>query len=165
MRNATIKSLFAHKLRLALTALSIVLGVSFVSGTLVLGDTINHTFDVLFKDAYAGTDVQVRSQQAFQGSNDGSSSDVRNPVPQDLAATVAKVAGVKSAEGSLMGFAQIVDKHGKAIAPQAPTFGSSYTSNPALTPTRIKSGRAPTGPHDVVIDRGTADKYGFHVGD
>jgi putative ABC transport system permease protein len=43
VRKATIKGLLAHKLRLALTALSVVLGVAFVAGTFVLTDTISST--------------------------------------------------------------------------------------------------------------------------
>src|SRR6266511_4329691 len=54
MWNATIKGLLSHKLRLALTALAIVLGVSFVSGTYVLTDTMNATFSQLFKDTTNG---------------------------------------------------------------------------------------------------------------
>src|SRR6266511_3700306 len=56
MWNATIKGLLSHKLRLALTALAIVLGVSFVSGTYVLTDTMNATFSQLFKDTTKSID-------------------------------------------------------------------------------------------------------------
>ena len=52
MRNVTIKGLLAHKLRLALTALAIMLGVTFISGTFVLTDTLHNTFTVLFSNIY-----------------------------------------------------------------------------------------------------------------
>ena len=48
MLRATLKSLLARKLRLTLTALSIVLGVGFVAGTYVLTDTMNKAFEDLF---------------------------------------------------------------------------------------------------------------------
>ena len=60
MRKATLKGLMAHKFRLAATALAIVLGVSFVSGTYVLTDTITASFDSLFKQVTQGIDVAVR---------------------------------------------------------------------------------------------------------
>ena len=60
MRNVTIKGLLAHKLRLVLTALAIVLGVTFISGTFVLTDTLNNTFSVLFGNIYQKIDFQVR---------------------------------------------------------------------------------------------------------
>jgi len=65
MFHVTFKSLLARKLRLLLTALAVVLGVSFVAGTLILGDTLNRTFDKLFATAYSGTDVGVRGKSAF----------------------------------------------------------------------------------------------------
>ena len=45
MWKVTIKGLLAHKLRLVLTALAIVLGVTFIAGTFVLTDTLHNTFD------------------------------------------------------------------------------------------------------------------------
>jgi len=60
MRKVTIKGLLAHKLRLALTTLAIVLGVAFISGTFVLTDTLNNTFTVLFGSIYQKIDFQVR---------------------------------------------------------------------------------------------------------
>ena len=48
MIRATFKSLTARKLRLLLSSLSIVLGVSFVSGAFVLTDSLGKVFDNLF---------------------------------------------------------------------------------------------------------------------
>ncbi|MDQ3897620.1 MAG: hypothetical protein M3326_10340, partial [Actinomycetota bacterium] len=61
MGRAIVKGLLAHKLRLFLTAMAVVLGVSFVAGTFVLTDTINKTFKNLFSEISAGTDVSVRA--------------------------------------------------------------------------------------------------------
>ena len=65
MLRATVKSLLARKLRLALTALSIVLGVGFIAGTFVLTDTMNKAFDELFSTATGSTDVIVRARTSF----------------------------------------------------------------------------------------------------
>ncbi len=48
------KNLYAHKLRLALTALAVVLGVAFMAGTFVLTDTLKHDVDGIFKQTTAG---------------------------------------------------------------------------------------------------------------
>jgi putative ABC transport system permease protein len=70
MRNVTIKGLLAHKLRLALTALAIVLGVTFISGTFILTDTLHNTFSVLFGSVYQRIDFQVRGvAQLGSGAN------------------------------------------------------------------------------------------------
>ncbi len=62
MFKATLKSLAAHKVRLALTGLAIVLGVSFMAGTFVLTDTVKHSFDNLFKQVNANVDVVVQGR-------------------------------------------------------------------------------------------------------
>src|SRR5580704_11269844 len=84
MGNVTIKGLLAHKLRLALTALAIVLGVTFISGTFVLTDTLHNTFSVLFGNVYQKNDFQVRGVGQF-----GSGLNVvRDPVPESLQSTI-----------------------------------------------------------------------------
>ena len=53
----------------AMTALAVSLGVAFLTGTLVLNDTMRNTFDKLFASVYAGTDAVVREKAAFEGPN------------------------------------------------------------------------------------------------
>ena len=65
MWKITIKGLLAHKLRLGLTALAIVLGVMFIAGTFVLTDTLNNTFKTLFGNIYQNIDFQVRGVADF----------------------------------------------------------------------------------------------------
>jgi putative ABC transport system permease protein len=82
---ATLKSLRARKLRLTLTALSVVLGVGFVAGTFVLTDTMNKAFSDLFTQVSSGSDVIVRAEAAFTPSQlgpGGGGGDERNPVPE-----------------------------------------------------------------------------------
>ena len=67
MVRAVLKGLLAHKLRLALTAIAVVLGVAFVAGTFVLTDTLGKVFDDLFEDVSAGTSVAVRGVPALEG--------------------------------------------------------------------------------------------------
>src|SRR6266545_89722 len=163
MWNATIKGLLSHKLRLALTALAIVLGVSFVSGTYVLTDTMNATFSQLFKDTTKGIDVVVQTKQTF-ASDQG---DTRDPVPASLLQQIKSVDGVKVAEGSVNGFAQFIGKNGKAVTTGgAPTLGVSASEAPELNSNfTMRSGRIPAGPNEVAVDAQTASKQGFKVGD
>jgi putative ABC transport system permease protein len=72
MINTAIKGVLAHKLRLALTALAIVMGVAFVAGTYVFTDTINARFSTLFSDVYAGIDATVRPPKADFGQEQAS---------------------------------------------------------------------------------------------
>jgi putative ABC transport system permease protein len=163
MWNATIKGLLSHKLRLALTALAIVLGVSFVSGTYVLTDTMNATFTQLFKDTIKGIDVVVQTRQTFSGEQ----GDTRDPVPESLLPRIRGIDGVKVAEGSVNGFAQFIGKNGKAVTTGgAPTLGVSASEAPELNSNfTMRSGRVPSSPNEVAVDARTASKQGFKVGD
>ncbi len=162
MRKVTIKGLLAHKLRLALTALAIVLGVTFVSGTFVLTDTLQNTFTTLFGNIYANIDFQVRGV-AQLGSGAGAT---RNELPESLLATVRQVPGVAAADGQVSGYAQFVARDGKAIATGggAPTLGVAFDPDRQMSPLHLIAGGPPVAPDDVVMDAATAQKYGFTTG-
>jgi putative ABC transport system permease protein len=157
----TIKGLLAHKLRLGLTALAIVLGVTFISGTFVLTDTLHNTFNNLFGNIYAKVDFQVRGvAQLGSGGNA-----VRNELPQSLLSTIRGVPGVAAAEGEVTGYAQYIGHNGKVIQTGgAPTLGVSFDPDQRLSSLHLIAGRQPTAANDVVMDAGTAQKDGFSVG-
>ena len=161
MRNVTIKGLLAHKLRLALTALAIVLGVAFISGTFVLTDTLNNTFSVLFGNIYQKIDFQVRGvAQLGSGANA-----TRNELPESLLATVRGVPGVQAAQGEVGGYAQFVAHDGKAIQTGgAPTLGVNFDPDQQISSLHLVAGGPPVTADDVVMDAGTAQKYDFTVG-
>jgi len=162
----TVKGAAAHKARYMLTGLAVMLGVAFVTGTLVLTATITRTFDNLYTQIYQGTAVVVRSRQAF---NPGVNfSNQREPIPASLEATVAKVPGVEATALDIEGYAQMVGRNGNTIGHPVngpPTIGLAWIDVPALNPLRMATGRPPTGPGDVVIDKHTADGQHFRVGD
>jgi putative ABC transport system permease protein len=161
----TLKGLLAHKLRLGLTGLAIVLGVTFISGTLVLTDTLHATFTTLFGQIYQHIDFEIRGKAVFAGDNTGAGP-VRKPIPESILTSVRQVPGVGYAEGAVRGPAQFVAHDGKAVSSGgAPTIGLSYDPNPQLSSLRLAQGTVPTTPNQVVVDEGTAKKYHFTVGD
>jgi putative ABC transport system permease protein len=163
MWKVTIKGLLAHKLRLALTAIAIVLGVTFISGTFILTDTLQNTFSTLFSNIYQNINFQVRGVAQFSSSSGGA---VRNPIPESVLADVRSVPGVETAAGSVGGYAQFVSRAGKAISSgHAPTLGLSFDADSRISVLRIVAGTAPTTSQDVVMDQSTAQKYRFVVGD
>ncbi len=168
MGRVTIKGLLAHKLRFALTALAVMLGVAFMSGTMVLTDTISRTFDNLFADVNRGTDAYVRSRQSLSSGFGGAARRQRGRVPASLVPEIRSVPGVAAAEGNLQFYAQLVGKNHKTIGnPQqgAPTFGFTWGTVKALNPYRLEpGGRAPQG-DQAVIDAASAKNGGFKVGD
>jgi putative ABC transport system permease protein len=168
MRRVIVSGLRARKLRLALTALAIVLGVTFVTGTLVLGDTLNRTFNTLVGTAYQHVSFEIRGTAAF---SNGSAADVtgtgnRKPVPESIAAAVRRVSGVAGVHGNVEGYAQFMTRDGDAIGGGGgSTLGFSFDPDRKLSPYRLVQGTAPISADDVVMDKATATKYHFTVGD
>jgi putative ABC transport system permease protein len=161
MLKVTFRGLMAHKLRLVLTALAVVLGVGFIAGTYVLTDTMNEAFDNLFRESAQGVDVFVRDASDFESQFGGS----REPIAAGLLQQVKSVDGVEIASGSVEGYAQLIDKEGEAITPGGPpTLGFNWGPEP-LNPLDLREGKPPRGPDEVVIDANTAGEYGFEVGD
>jgi putative ABC transport system permease protein len=162
VKNVTIKGLLAHKLRLALTSLAIVLGVTFIAGTFVLTDTLHNTFSSLFGNIYQKIDFQVRGVAQFQG-NAGTA--VRNPLPESALGTVRHVPGVAVAFGQVQGYAQFVAPDGTPIPNNsAPTYGIAFDPDRQISELRLIEGKPPTTSRDVVMDAGTAAKYHFRPG-
>jgi putative ABC transport system permease protein len=154
----------AKKRRLFGTALSVMLGVAFLAGTLVFTDTIGRTFDDLFAGIYDDTETYVRSETSVELDQGGSQ---RGRMPQSVVAAVADVSGVADAQGLVGGYAQIVGSDGKAIGKQgqgAPTFGMSFIAG-ALSPWELTEGSRPPGPGELVIDKGSADRGNLVIGD
>jgi putative ABC transport system permease protein len=166
MTRITVRGLLARKLRLALTALAIVLGVTFVAGTLVLTDTLNRTFDTLIGTAYQHINFQIRGTAAFNNDTAAAANGTgdRKPIPATIAAAVRRLPGVAYVDPSVAGYAQFVSG-GNAIGGAGSALGFSFDRNRQLSSVRLAEGRAPIGADEVVMDRGTATKYHFGVGD
>ncbi|MGH2572071.1 MAG: ABC transporter permease [Actinomycetota bacterium] len=167
MWRATIKGIFAHKLRLGLTALAVVLGVGFVTGTYILTDTMNRAFDDLFRVVNQGVAVSVGGVPKFEANlPGGQTAGTAERVPASLVDTIRAVDGVRAAEGSLSGYAQLVGEDGEAITTGgAPTFGVSWAADEELNPSEVKSGRGPQAAGEIAVDAATARRHGLEVGD
>jgi putative ABC transport system permease protein len=160
MVKVTLRGLLAHKLRLALTALAIVLGVTFISGTLVLTDTLNSTFSSLFTSVYHKIDFQVRGVAQLGTGADAT----RNPLPESLVASVLAVPGVGGAYGQIEGYAQYVAPDGKPVSSSAGTLGVEFDPDQEISSLHLIAGGPPVTSDDVVMDAGTAKSYHFSVG-
>jgi putative ABC transport system permease protein len=167
MMRVALRGLAGRKLRSALTAIAIVLGVAMVSGTYVLTDTINRAFDTIFTESYAGTDAVVtgaESDISFQGTT----ADVP-PIPAETLERVRSVPSVEVAAASIAddSATKILDSDGDAVNTfGAPTFGFGIDASvPRFNPLQLNEGRWPSGSSEVVIDAGTADDQNYRVGE
>jgi putative ABC transport system permease protein len=163
MWKATIKGILARKLRLALTTLAVLLGVAFVSGTYVLTDTMERSFDVIFRRTVTDVDLVVRARDPYTG---GGSQ--RTRIPDTTLARVRDVDGVATADGTSFGYAQLVDRDGDSIQNGlAPTIGLSWPESGAGPLELADDGesRPPRADREVLVDEGTAREHGLSVGD
>ncbi|MGY0236292.1 ABC transporter permease [Longispora urticae] len=159
MLKATLKSLLSRKLRLVLSALAVVLGVMFVSGSFVLTDTLGKSFDGLFSSAFSSIDVQV-APKAKPADNGQQSVDT---VPASLVDQVRSTSGVKKAEGQVFADgAKMIGKSGKLI-PGSVRFGTNWIDGAAIV--EMREGRAPAADNEIVVNKLLADASGYKVGD
>ncbi|USX52613.1 ABC transporter permease [Lentzea sp. HUAS12] len=155
MFKATLKSLLSRKLRLVLSALAVVLGVMFVSGSFVLTDTLQRSFTDLFSSAFANVDVSV-SPKAEKGKQP-------EPLTPQAIADVKSVPGVASAVGDVQGSARPIGKNGKVITTSgSPRFGFNWTGTGQE---KIRDGKAPAAENEVAVGGFLATTGGFKVGD
>ena len=143
------------------------LGVAFIVGTLVLTDTMNASFDGLYRQIFQGTSAVIRARQPFSPGVTFASQ--RDRLDASLAATVRQVPGVKAVSLGIDGYAQLVGRNGKPIGTPAngpPTLGEAWTDVAALNPLRLlPGGHPPRTSSEVVIDKHSAAVGRFRVGD
>lgn len=170
MVKVTFKGILAHKVRFLLTGVAVILGVAFICGTLVFTATINKAFDGLFTDVYANTDAVVREKATFTSEGFGS---VRGRVDASLIPEVRRTEGVAEADGTITGFAWVVDKKNEALNKSIqgpPALGFSWIDSRDLSPFHLtdfkgQASQAPRTPSQIVIDKNTVEKAKYDIGD
>ncbi|MEJ8635505.1 ABC transporter permease [Streptomyces sp. MS2.AVA.5] len=159
----SLRNFLAHKGRMALSAVAVLLSVAFVSGTLVFTDTMNTTFDKLF--ASTASDVTVSPQ----GADDDDAPQTGRPetLPASLVEKVKSAEGVKSVDGGVSSMSvTVVNAKNKDVGATngAPTIAGGWSDND-LKSMEITSGHAPRGPTEMMVDADTADKHHLKIGD
>ncbi|WP_419863030.1 ABC transporter permease [Candidatus Poriferisodalis sp.] len=159
-----LKSLLAHKIRFALTALTIVIGVAFVVAAFVTADSLRSGFDQLAEDINTGTDYTVRGELPFGDITEA----VAPAVPAGLVDDIAAVDGVEIAKGGLFVDGVIpVDGNGEAVTTFGPPVaGGNWLEDESLSQFFLIDGRWPVGGEEFAIDVTTYgdDSYDFELG-
>ncbi|MGW6922118.1 ABC transporter permease [Streptomyces sp. NPDC054950] len=162
MLKATLRSFLAHKGRLLLSALAVVLSVAFVAGSLIFSDTVTRTFDRLF--ASTSADVTVEPSDDLKASVP---TGAVQTVPASLAEEVARVDGVASTHADVsVENITVVDGENKSVGPTtgAPTIATDWYVTDR-SPVKLTSGHAPQGADEAMLDADTADKKHVRIGD
>ncbi len=156
MRTVAVRNLRAHKMRLLLTLVSVLLGTAFVAGSFVFTDTLKQSFNTIFATSDKGIDAQVRPRHDFAAG-----------VPTALAAKIAEVPGVRAVQPQIGTSVAVVGPDGKKIdTGGAPSQGGAWQSTRAVqAPPKLVRGSAPNGRGQVAVNDSAADQNHLKLGD
>ncbi|MFD7819457.1 ABC transporter permease [Streptomyces sp. NPDC059785] len=158
MFRTALRNVFAHKARLLMTVLAVMLGVAFVSGTLVFTNTVSDAYQKSSAKGFDQVDVAIQPESAADD-------DAEDPVlTQALLDKAAQVPGAERAVGVVDGFTGLADKDGKLVGSGFQSRGGNYwgDDDPRYP---LADGSAPKGADQVAIDAETAKRTGYKVGD
>jgi len=155
-----LKSLWARKVRALSTALAVVIGVAFVSGSYILTDTIFAAFEEIFSESLKGTSVVVTARNPVKQE----SGEVPT-IPAALLPRVRGTPGTRLAAGAIFTPGAFFNSQGKAIGTKfAPKFISSTLPHGLESLTYV-DGHRPRGPTQASIDKAAAESSGLSLGD
>ena len=165
MIRVALKGIALHKTRAVLTTLAIVLGVAMVTGAYVQSDTMINSADRLAAKSYDHVEAVVTRRTSFQKEY---AIGEATSVPAALLDRVRQVPGVEAAVGDITQQAKMIGKDGKVLG-SGPYFAAGVDATTPggaeLSPFTLTDGRFPQAKGEVTIDRGSAKKEGWKVGD
>ena len=156
MRKVSLRNILAHKLRLALTVLAVVLGTSFIAGSFMFTKTLSDTFDSAISSSFDGVDAAVSPANEGQGI----SAQTREAIAEDPEVGAVNVGGSQTVV--------VADADSEAFQTGggASSLGPFYPEDDHVgEPYTMAEGNAPEGPDEVVINQDAVDEYGIAIGD
>ncbi|GAA2977115.1 ABC transporter permease [Streptomyces fulvorobeus] len=160
MFRTALRNVLAHKARLLMTVLAVMLGVAFVSGTLVFTDTLSNAFRNQSAKSYDDVAVAVTTHASQQDEK----------TPGVDTATLEKIQaldGVADATGRVSGFAGVADADGKLIGNGWSNTGANFFPGKDGEDDQyaFTEGAGPAEAGQVALDKDSADKGDYRVGD
>ncbi|MEV1081075.1 FtsX-like permease family protein [Streptomyces sp. NPDC050211] len=161
MFRTALRNVLAHKARLLMTVLAVMLGVAFVSGTLVFADTLSNAFRNQSAKSYDDVAVSITS---YANTDDAKEEPGLSRKTLDK---VSAVDGVAAVSGRVDGFAGVADPDGKLIGVGWSNKGSNFApgkdgKDPAYT---FTEGSGPVKDGQIALDKESAAKGEYQVGD
>jgi putative ABC transport system permease protein len=153
-----LRSMAQRKLRTALNAIAVLLGVAMIAGTYVQTDQIRAAFDDILQTANQGVDATVAPRTEF--TSDFASTQT---IDERLVPRAARAHGVDRAAGQVFQTGSLVVR-GKAVEPNfAPAIVVSMVEAP-FNPLKVVTGRFPSASGEIVINRKLAEDEHVAVG-
>lgn len=169
MFRTALRNVLAHKARLLMTVLAVMLGVAFVSGTLVFTDTFGNAYKNKSAKSFDHVSVAVQPEggSSFYSAPDDGEAKKPPRLTDALLKKTQSLPGAESAIGGVMGFTALADKDGKLVGGEWGTNGANYYPGKGGKDPRydFTEGAAPKSAGDLALDSRTADRTGYKVGD
>lgn len=169
MLRASLRNLGAHKVRLLLTGLAIVLAVAFVAGTYIFTDSLRASLDSLVRQ---DTPDVIVAPGSADFSSDFRGEGQTATVPTDLVPQFQDLPGAQVVVPEIqVPNVVILDASGKPLGAERGGFssgtaiGQAWIEEPRLNPAEIADGTAPDGHTQVALDTGTAEELAVSPGD
>ncbi|WJY98219.1 ABC transporter permease [Corynebacterium fournieri] len=156
LTKVSLRNVAAHKLRLALTVLAVVLGTAFLSGALMLTNMLSSTFDSAVDTAFEDVDAVVRPGEG-SGSID---MDTFNAVKAD--ADVERVNVFADEPVVVARQDEVAIQTQLGTSRLMPYYGADEAVGRAPV---LVDGSAPTAPGTVAVNANGAQHYGIEMGE
>ncbi|MEY9963070.1 putative ABC transport system permease protein [Streptacidiphilus sp. MAP12-16] len=167
MYRTALRNVLAHKGRLLMTMLAVLLGTAFVAGTMVFSDSVGQSFKDSISSSYTNISVQVSDTHAGVDTGPKDHTGTHAMLTGSTLRDIAALPGTATARGTVSGFAGLSDPHGNLIGSRGNTYGGNWVpgndGQDAKYP--MAQGTGPTDAHGIAIDQKTAKDNNFKVGD
>ncbi|WP_293770430.1 ABC transporter permease [uncultured Corynebacterium sp.] len=151
MRRVSLRNILAHKLRLALTLLAVVLGTSFIAGSFMFTNSLSSTFDSAVSNAFTDVDAAVSGDHLDQAFRDTLAAD-----SEVAAVNIRSSQTVVVANSDAEAF-----QTGGGTSSISPYYAPADAVGPVA---EVIDGAAPQGTGEVVVNESAAEKFGISVG-
>ena len=164
MLRMTWRNIFARKVRLALSAFAIVLGVAFVAGSFVFTDAMGNAFDGIIEGSTSDVEVGATGSNTFTAQEDN------RVLPRSVVDRLRRLPEAKAVHASVqLQTVYVIGRDGKVVGGNGPpglagndTGARSVNGKRILT---LDQGRLPRRDGEVALDVDAARKAGYAVGD
>ncbi|MEV4744204.1 FtsX-like permease family protein [Streptomyces sp. NPDC049555] len=160
MFRTALRNLLAHKTRLMMTALAVLLGTAFVTGTLIFSDSVGSAYRNRMAKSLDDVAVSVTAGGPRTDADDQGVLDAR------MVQRIAALPGVASVRPSVTGLPMIADRHGDPVGGEWGSDGANFVPGKDGKDSRypLVKGRGPAAGDEIALDVKTAGKLGVTLG-
>lgn len=167
MLRTALRSLRAHARRFLLSGVAVLLGVAFVSGSLLYTESVSTAHERAQSASQPDTSVAVQPDEDATGPGEPTGSPKTPRLDDRLLERLRSLPGAAAARGTAEGAAFVVDSGGELVGERGAARGADIAPGRDGADPRypLSQGRAPRNAGEVALDTDTAQRAGHRVGD